>query len=1169
MSVEIAGVQVVGDLRGRQVRALLAYLILNRTRTVGREELSVAVWPDRAPQSQDAALRTLLSRLRTAVGPSVLTGRDQLALTLPEPVWVDLEAARTQIERAMTALGHGDLRTAWALGQVPLNVASRGLLPGVQATWLEPARRELEELRQQALEVIGRAGLGLGGSQLASAERAARALIATEPYRESAYVLLMEALAAQGNIAEGLRVFEQLRSLLNQELGTVPSPEALAVHEGLLNPQPRQSAVAATGHDAPEGTVELPAELASRALAPLVGRVGEMVELERLWELARTGRIGGPQAAELGAARVLVLAGDPGVGKTRLVAELARRVHAHGAVVLAGRAPEESLVPYQPFLEALRHYVVNAPLSDLRAAASDYGSELARLVPELRRRVPDLVSSLPVEPDTERYRMFEAVVGLLSAISRSAPILLVLDDLHWADRPTLLLLRHLARARDPRRLLILAAYRSTEEASAGMPAMLADLQREQLLVEHRIEGLSEPETAELVRLRTGEVPTHAFVHALHSETEGNPLFIEEIVRHLTEAGVRPGVAAAAELQRVGLPEGVKQVIARRLSRLDPPAIEWLRTAAVIGRDFDAELLERVLGVPEGEFLDLLDEVLDTSLVSETAPGCYGFSHALIRETLYEGMSAPRRARLHRRVGEALEAAGGPPNLAVLAHHFTRAATPEDAAKAIRYARDAGEQAMAALGHEEAAEHYIRAVEVLERFMPDDEALRCELLLLQGEAQVRAGDPAVAHQSLRDAADIAERLGDGAALARAAIAASRRYLQQPGVVDEELIALLERALAATRGERTTTRVLLLARLCGALYFSPGRARMQELSAEAAEIAAELDDPEARVYACAARRRAMWDPAHLDDRLAASTEMLMRARETGNLEHQLQAHAWLVVDLLERGDLEAVDAQIEAFSAGAARLRQPLFLWNAMVWRGMRAMLSGQLDLAESLATETVAAGASAESVAAPQYYAIQMLALRREQDRMAELAEPARAFADANPGRKAWEAALIDLLIRAGREAEARERFAQMAADEFRDIPQDGDWMTAVTLLTDVATALGDAKRAERLYALLLPYQRQNVVIGLAAVCLGSCRRYLGKLAGTIGRRGDAIEHLEAALEANERLGAVIEVAHTRLDLAERLGAGRRAAELIDAAARAGEEHALPLVARRAAALRGG
>ena len=187
LSVEIDGIQVAEALRGRQVPLLLAYLVLNRDRYVGREELIGALWPFQAPRSQDAALRTLLSRLRSVLGSSALAGRDELGLVLPEPVWIDVEAAVVEVQRAQLTLERGDVRSAWALAQVPLNIAGRGLLPGSQARWLEPRRRELEDVRLRALEVIGRAGLSMGGTQLASVERAARHLIEAEPYRESGY----------------------------------------------------------------------------------------------------------------------------------------------------------------------------------------------------------------------------------------------------------------------------------------------------------------------------------------------------------------------------------------------------------------------------------------------------------------------------------------------------------------------------------------------------------------------------------------------------------------------------------------------------------------------------------------------------------------------------------------------------------------------------------------------------------------------------------------------------------------------------------------------------------------------------------------------------------------------------------------------------------------------
>ena len=723
------------------------------------------------------------------------------------------------------------------------------------------------------------------------------------------------------------------------------------------------------------------------------------------------------------------------------------------------------------------------------------GSELARLIPELRRRAPELPEPVAGEPETERYRLFEAVVGLLAEISNIAPAMLVLDDLQWADRPTLLLLRHLARSINPGRLLILGAYRTTETTTGGFAEALSDLRREGLVTQMPIRGLTEPETAQLVALQTGTVPSHSFVRELHAETEGNPFFIGEIVRHLSEAGVRTDLAGALEVQRVGLPEGVKEVIARRLARLDRQAIEWLRAAAVIGRDFDAGLLEQVLSFTEDEFLNVLDEALASSLVTEVPnrPGRYSFSHALIRETLYEGMSAPRRARIHRRVGEVLEARRSDRYLTSLALHFTRAAGAEDADKAIEYAQRAGEQASAMLAHEEAADHYARALEVQERFAPEGIALRCELLLLLGEARMRAGERPLARSTFREAATLAIELGDSSRLARAAIGASRRYIQPPGVIDEELITLLEQALAMTEGDRGVVRVTLLTRLCGLLYYSPRRDEMVELAAEATELAAELGDPEALALAAAARRRAFWDPDQLEQRLADSTELLTLARRAGDLELVLQGHAWLVVDLLEQGQPDAVQAQMQAFDEVSRRLRQPLYAWQASIWLAMRALLEGRLEDADRLAAEALAAGSHGETVTAPQYYAIQLLAIRREQDRMGELEQAARDLLATNPNRPAWRAALLTLISELGRIDEAKAEF-EIAMRDFEQAPRDGDWLIAATLLADCAAELGDRERAATMYELMLPYRRGNVVIGLAAVCLGAAARYLGRLA---------------------------------------------------------------------------
>ncbi len=1177
LSVEIDGVQLTGSMRGKQVPLLFAYMALHRDRHIGRDELSNALWPAQAPNSEDAALRTLLSRLRSGLGSSVVVGRDQLTLALPEPVWIDVEAAATGIGRAQEALDLGDARTAWALAQVPLNISGRGLLPGAQASWLEPRRRELEDLRLQALELIGRAGLMLGGSQLQSVERAARSLIEGEPYRESGYVLLMQALAAEGNIGEGLRVFERLRTLLRDELGTAPSPETIAAHDRLLRPAAdRQPSL--VGHGA---GIEFPPGLARDS--PMVGRAAELAELEGLWSI-------GPGSTGLGppAWPITLLVGDPGIGKTRLAAEAARRVHEVGAIVLAGRASQEALVPYQPILEALRHYISNAPLDQLRSTVREYGSDLARLVPELRRRLPGLPPAIG-EPETERYRLFEAVAGVLAEIAATTPLLLVLDDLHWADRPTLLLLRHIARVARPHRSPILGAYRASEAEREGPFAdALSELRQEQLVREILIGGLSQDETAELVRATIGTIPPLTFVRALERQTEGNPLFVSQILRELRQGGTDFSTVGPSELRALGLPEDVRRVISYRLGGLGKQTLEWLRSAAVIGREFDASLLERVVSLGEEQFIAALEEALAVGVVREPprpaspyalreSSGRYSFAHVLIRETLYEEMSAVRRARIHRRVGEVLEQLGaededGPEELAaervaMLAQHFTSAASAQDAEKAIGYARQAGEQARQMLAYEEAAGHFARALGVLDRFKRHAVEQRLELLLSLAEAYVLGGDRPLAWRPLREASDLAIRLSDPDSLGRAAIAASRRYVQQPGVVDEELISLLDRALEMTEGEVSTGRVRLLARMCGALYYSPDRARMAELSAEAERIAAQLGDPEASALAAAARRRAFWEPSRLQERLKDASELLRYAGESGDIELMLQGHAWLVVDLLELGDLDAVDTQIAAFSEGAGRLRQPLYLWQAGVWGAMRALLAGRIEQADQLASEALAAGARAEDVTAGQYYAAQLLAIRREQARMAELEPAVRNIIEAYPNRVAYRAALSLLLSETGRPDEAQSELEFLAEDGFAGVPDDLDWLTAMALLADVCAELGDQPVAERMYELLLPYAGVNVVIGLAVVCEGAAARHLGRLAAVVGRSSDAAEHFEQALERNQALTAPVCLARTQLDYAQALGSGARARALIDAASRSAGELELTALGRRASALR--
>ncbi|HWB69244.1 MAG TPA: BTAD domain-containing putative transcriptional regulator, partial [Solirubrobacterales bacterium] len=348
LKVDFEGRHVTPDLRGRQGRVLLAYLVINRGRPVSRAELITAIWPTSSPSDPSAALRTQLSRLRRALGAKALAGRDTVELHLPEGTWIDIEAAERAIRVADSALKAGDWRDAWAHAHISLNIAGRPFLAGFEAPWVDEVRHELEELELRSREVIARAGIGLGGSELAGAERSARALIRSSPFRESGYLNLMRTLIASGNTAEALRTYDNLRKLLAKELGSAPGGEIQALHRRLLtgaelDPQAGQAGLAAPSEPVREGAstrpaLPLPTWLAPRKGVAFVGRTEELGLLAQLWA-----------ESSAGTRQIVLVGGEPGVGKTRLVTEFAQRVHGGGATVLYGRADEEAARAFQPF----------------------------------------------------------------------------------------------------------------------------------------------------------------------------------------------------------------------------------------------------------------------------------------------------------------------------------------------------------------------------------------------------------------------------------------------------------------------------------------------------------------------------------------------------------------------------------------------------------------------------------------------------------------------------------------------------------------------------------------------------------------------------------------------------------------------------------------------------
>lgn len=589
-------------------------------------------------------------------------------------------------------------------------------------------------------------------------------------------------------------------------------------------------------------SIPLPGRLSVR---PGVGVVGRATETTAIADALK-------RVAEGEGRAVILVSGEAGLGKTTLVAESARAAFDNGNCVLFGHCEEDLATPYQLLSEALGHYVTHAPEDQLLAHVSAHGSELARLVPALARRIPDLPPSRATDSDTERFLLFAAAVSLLAAASERQAIVMVLDDLQWADKASLLLLRHLIASEAAMRVLIVGTYRDSElSRSHPFVETLAALHRQRGVSRIELTGLDDTGVIALMEATAGHALDDAGVglaHAVHRETDGNPFFVSEVLLHLAETGAIAQDAggrwtASATFDQLALPDSVRVVIGARVGRLGPDAERVLSTAAVIGRDFDVALLARATKTSEDDLLDILEAAATVSLVREItdAQGRYNFAHALIQRTLYEDLGPNRRARAHRAVAVALEelCADRPgTRVGELARHWVNASHPVDLAKAIGYSRQAGDAALDALAPADALRYYAQALDLYGEATDRDPILGLDLAIGLGTAQRQTGDPAF-RETLLGAARRAGELGDTDRLVAAALATDRGYYSSAGVIDTEQVAILEMALDVIPDEHPD-RAFLLAQLCSELAFGTALERRQALADEAVAIAEASGD-----------------------------------------------------------------------------------------------------------------------------------------------------------------------------------------------------------------------------------------------------------------------------------------------------------------------------------------
>lgn len=777
---------------------------------------------------------------------------------------------------------------------------------------------------------------------------------------------------------------------------------------------------------------------------PFVGRDPQLAAL-----------VSAVQAAELGERVVGLVAGEPGIGKTRLVREMAGRVSSE--VLWAGCWEGDGAPPYWVWLQLLRPLGAEALLSG-----------------------------------ESRFALFDAVTEALCAASQERPLVLVIEDLHWADEASVRLLEFLALDRRPRRLAVVGTYRDTDLDPAHPFARSLDtLVRDGLHLV--LGGLGRREVSALVAAM-GTVGGDQ-VNVLHRRSGGNPFFLRELVRLTNE---EPASA---------VPAGIRPVVARRLERLSPPAREVLAAAAVAGVDVDVPLLGAVTGSPAAA-LAALDQAQAAGLVVADESG-FRFVHALVRECLYDGLGLAVRVALHRRLAEVLEDRFGDARLPEIAAHAFHGAVAGGDGRALDWAVRAAEQSFESLAYEEAATWYGRVLDGL--WTDGDNARRGELLQRRGEAHLAAGDLPRAREAYRQAVAMAQRRGDANQLARAALGLGAGLGGfEVRLFDPVQVALLEEALAALDPRPSPLRAWVLARLSVALSFMDADARRLALSEEAVAMAREVGDPSVLGYALAGHCDAIPGPGHCDARLAEAAEVVRLAQAAGDRPLELLGRRLRLVALLETGEVGEADAEIERFAQLADQIRQPLYRWFVPLWRGMRALMRGELDVAARQCAVAEEIGALAHSDNARSLTFTQTWVRRRYAGDGVEIDGAVTTPAG-------WPYPVV-LAVQRGELDQARVLFEQWLAAGLEHRPRDSEWLPDSAQLVDAALLAGCRPAAELLYGQLRPYAHLFCIEGIGAACTGSVAWYLARVARFLGRHDEAAAYQAQAEEAHRRVG---------------------------------------------------
>jgi DNA-binding SARP family transcriptional activator len=1118
---------------GPKQQMLLAILLVNRGEPVTAERIVENLYEGRPPTTASKTLQVHVSRLRKALGDGsrVHTSAGGYLIAL-EPDELDLERFEALVQRGRAALAKGDapLASEWLSEALTL---WRGppLADFAYADFAQAEISRLEELRMGTLEDRIEADLASGRHAALVGEL--EAFVREHPLRERLRAQLMLALYRSGRQADALQAYQDARRILVDELGIDPSRPLRELQQAILEQDP------ALDLDVHVGEVDR-ASTADGASAIFVGRQRELAELTSSLEDALAGR-----------GRLFLLVGEPGIGKSRLAEEVLRLASQRGSRVLVGRCWEAGGAPaYWPWVHALRPYLRELDPDLLGAQLGSGASDLAQLFPELTEALPGLPEPPAPESEGARIRLFDATADFLKAIARDRPLVVFFDDLHAADEPSLLLLRYVAREIAGTRLFFVVAYRDVDPTLRDpLRTTLSELVREPHVRRISLGGLPYDDVADYIARVAGVAPEARAVAAIHSETAGNPLFVGEIVRLLDSQG-----RLTVPIDSLEIPPEIHEVIGSRVGRLTEPCRRLLSFASVLGREFGVDVLLRLSSFPREKLYDALDEAMVERIIGDVPanPNRLRFAHVLIRDTMYDELTAARRMQHHREAAAALEsvhASDLDPHLAEIALHLMEAG-PDAAEQAVEYARRAADLAATSLAFEEAARLYELALT-----LSVDDATRCDLLLAAGDVLARAGDTPASKRRFDEAAQLAENRGLAEQLGQAALGYGGRIVWEVSRDDDHLIPLLERALNELPAADSPLRARLLARLAGPLRDASFPPERRHATAEAAvEMARRLNDIPTLAYALSGYVPAFMSPARTEDIIGVATELIEVATEAGELERAAEGYLYRACPLLEMGEVERAKEDAAAMARLVDELRQPsqtLIVTNLLAHI---ALLEGDFSAAERLIHEALELGERAQRWNARVAYRLQLFLLRHAQGRLEELSEIYEAYPTAFDYRtyRIFDCVVAKFYAELGRRDDARRKFEELARNDFAGVPFDEEWLASMCLLADLAASLGDTRRGHVVIELLAPYA-ERVGTSYPEINLGAVSRYLGLLAAADSRWDDAERHFEGAIEVNRRIGARPWLAHTQDDYARmlrargRAGDERRAAELLDAA----------------------